>query len=168
MSVSPLREIIHCVIYDIASCFELFELWVLESCSIHDLYSLLVTNLLVHNKCILLILSNGSEFYERDVANSSFQCAISSILMRFCIMDYWICRNDGLLAFVENFVKDHFLPTMFVDYRKGVQQAISSKFYNLLHWHYLLNCQTCINIHPIIQFIWNLKIHLWVSSSSMG
>ncbi|KAK4480355.1 hypothetical protein RD792_013426 [Penstemon davidsonii] len=37
--------------------------------------------------------------------------------------------NDGLLAFVENFVKDHFLPTMFVDYRKGVQQAISSKFY---------------------------------------
>ncbi|WVZ23732.1 hypothetical protein V8G54_002276 [Vigna mungo] len=36
-------------------------------------------------------------------------------------------RNDGLLAFVENFLKDHFLPTMFVDYRKGVQQAISSK-----------------------------------------
>ncbi|XP_059644812.1 exocyst complex component SEC8 isoform X2 [Cornus florida] len=34
--------------------------------------------------------------------------------------------NDGLLAFVENFVKDHFLPTMFVDYRKSVQQAISS------------------------------------------
>ncbi|GAV58941.1 Sec8_exocyst domain-containing protein [Cephalotus follicularis] len=34
--------------------------------------------------------------------------------------------NDGLLAFVENFVKDHFLPTVFVDYRKGVQQAISS------------------------------------------
>ncbi|KAJ0045441.1 hypothetical protein Pint_05990 [Pistacia integerrima] len=34
--------------------------------------------------------------------------------------------NDGLLVFVENFVKDHFLPTMFVDYRKGVQQAISS------------------------------------------
>ncbi|GAB4840805.1 exocyst subunit [Ancistrocladus abbreviatus] len=34
--------------------------------------------------------------------------------------------NDGLLAFVENFVKDHFLPTMFVDYRKSIQQAISS------------------------------------------
>ncbi|KAK6929163.1 Exocyst complex component Sec8, N-terminal [Dillenia turbinata] len=34
--------------------------------------------------------------------------------------------NDGLLSFVENFVKDHLLPTMFVDYRKGVQQAISS------------------------------------------
>lgn len=34
--------------------------------------------------------------------------------------------NDGLLTFVENFVKDHFLPTMFVDYRKSVQQAISS------------------------------------------
>lgn len=34
--------------------------------------------------------------------------------------------NDGLLAFLENFVKDHFLPTMFVDYRKSVQQAISS------------------------------------------
>ncbi|KAJ0102483.1 hypothetical protein Patl1_06037 [Pistacia atlantica] len=43
--------------------------------------------------------------------------------------------NDGLLAFVENFVKDHFLPTMFVDYRKGVQQAISSKF----HKPYTLN-----------------------------
>ncbi|KAL3655950.1 exocyst subunit [Castilleja foliolosa] len=35
--------------------------------------------------------------------------------------------NDGLLAFMENFAKDHFLPTMFVDYRKTVQQAISSK-----------------------------------------
>ncbi|XP_039042022.1 exocyst complex component SEC8-like [Hibiscus syriacus] len=34
--------------------------------------------------------------------------------------------NDGLLAFVENFVKDRLLPTMFVDYRKSVQQAISS------------------------------------------
>ncbi|KAJ4965278.1 hypothetical protein NE237_017127 [Protea cynaroides] len=34
--------------------------------------------------------------------------------------------NDGLLTFVENFLKDHFLPTMFVDYRKGVQQAIAS------------------------------------------
>ncbi|CAH9130015.1 unnamed protein product [Cuscuta epithymum] len=34
--------------------------------------------------------------------------------------------NDGLLAFVENFVKDHFLPAMFVDYRKAVQQAIAS------------------------------------------
>ncbi|XP_058072108.1 exocyst complex component SEC8 [Magnolia sinica] len=34
--------------------------------------------------------------------------------------------NDGLQAFVENFLKDHFLPAMFVDYRKCVQQAISS------------------------------------------
>ncbi|KAL3651308.1 MAP kinase kinase kinase [Castilleja foliolosa] len=34
--------------------------------------------------------------------------------------------NDGLLAFMENFAKDHFLPTMFVDYRKTVQQAISN------------------------------------------
>ncbi|KAJ6795668.1 exocyst complex component SEC8 isoform X1 [Iris pallida] len=34
--------------------------------------------------------------------------------------------NDGLLSFVENFLKDHFLPAMFVDYRKCVQQAISS------------------------------------------
>ncbi|MBA0665179.1 hypothetical protein Goklo_005080 [Gossypium klotzschianum] len=40
--------------------------------------------------------------------------------------------NDGLLAFVENFVKDHLLPTMFVDYRKSVQAAISSKFRNHL------------------------------------
>lgn len=34
--------------------------------------------------------------------------------------------KDGLLAFMENFLKDHFLPAMFVDYRKCVQQAISS------------------------------------------
>lgn len=34
--------------------------------------------------------------------------------------------NDGLQAFIENFVKDHFLPAMFVDYRKCVQQAIAS------------------------------------------
>jgi hypothetical protein len=37
------------------------------------------------------------------------------------------CRNDGLLAFVNNFLKEHFLPAIFVDYRKCVQQAISSK-----------------------------------------
>ncbi|KAJ8748917.1 hypothetical protein K2173_013352 [Erythroxylum novogranatense] len=36
--------------------------------------------------------------------------------------------NDGLLAFLENFLKDHFLPTMFVDYRKSVQQAISRNY----------------------------------------
>ncbi|KAG5574754.1 hypothetical protein H5410_054888 [Solanum commersonii] len=46
---------------------------------------------------------------------------------------YNYCRNDGLLAFVENFVKDHFLPAMFVDYRKAVQQAISSKSLYMLH-----------------------------------
>ncbi|KAJ3704316.1 hypothetical protein LUZ61_008021 [Rhynchospora tenuis] len=34
--------------------------------------------------------------------------------------------NDGLLAFSENFLKDHFLPAIFVDYRKCVQQAIST------------------------------------------
>jgi exocyst complex component 4 len=34
--------------------------------------------------------------------------------------------NDGLLAFVNNFLKEHFLPAIFVDYRKCVQQAISS------------------------------------------
>ncbi|XP_042403665.1 exocyst complex component SEC8-like isoform X1 [Zingiber officinale] len=34
--------------------------------------------------------------------------------------------NDGLLAFIEKFLKDHFLPAMFVDYRKSIQQAISS------------------------------------------
>ncbi|TVU06661.1 hypothetical protein EJB05_49885 [Eragrostis curvula] len=33
--------------------------------------------------------------------------------------------NDGLLAFVNNFLKEHFLPAIFVDYRKCVQQAIS-------------------------------------------
>uniref|UniRef100_A0A0D3GYV9 Exocyst complex component Sec8 n=1 Tax=Oryza barthii TaxID=65489 RepID=A0A0D3GYV9_9ORYZ len=35
-------------------------------------------------------------------------------------------RNDGLLAFVNKFLKEHFLPAIFVDYRKCVQQAISS------------------------------------------
>ena len=50
---------------------------------------------------------------------------------------YLICRSDGLLAFVENFVKDHFLPTMFVDYRKSVQQAISSKFHDLQNFNNL-------------------------------
>ncbi|KAK3121490.1 hypothetical protein QOZ80_8BG0654430 [Eleusine coracana subsp. coracana] len=34
--------------------------------------------------------------------------------------------NDGLLAFVNNFLKEHFLPAIFVDYRKCVQHAISS------------------------------------------
>ncbi|XP_062195955.1 exocyst complex component SEC8-like isoform X3 [Phragmites australis] len=34
--------------------------------------------------------------------------------------------NDGLLAFVNNFLKEHFLPAIYVDYRKCVQQAISS------------------------------------------
>nr|GMC55844.1 exocyst complex component SEC8 [Ipomoea batatas] len=34
--------------------------------------------------------------------------------------------KDGLLTFVENFVKDRFLPALFVDYRKAVQQAIAS------------------------------------------
>ncbi|PWZ14386.1 Exocyst complex component SEC8 [Zea mays] len=37
-----------------------------------------------------------------------------------------MCRSDGLLAFVNNFLKEHFLPAIFVDYRKCVQQAISS------------------------------------------
>lgn len=50
------------------------------------------------------------------------------VALIFIFLGFLNCRNDGLLAFVENFVKDHFLPTMFVDYRKGVQQAISSKF----------------------------------------
>ncbi|GJN40170.1 hypothetical protein PR202_gb29349 [Eleusine coracana subsp. coracana] len=36
-------------------------------------------------------------------------------------------ENDGLLAFVNNFLKEHFLPAIFVDYRKCVQHAISSK-----------------------------------------
>lgn len=57
----------------------------------------------------------------------SFVCAFDSLLTWYC--GRWIYRNDGLQAFVENFLKDHFLPAMFVDYRKCVQQAISSKNY---------------------------------------
>lgn len=41
--------------------------------------------------------------------------------------------KDGLLTFVENFVKDHFLPALFVDYRKAVQRAIASKFFFFFH-----------------------------------
>ncbi|WOH02455.1 hypothetical protein DCAR_0521844 [Daucus carota subsp. sativus] len=51
-----------------------------------------------------------------------FSDKISSILPQ----KYSQLGNDGLLAFLENFVKEHFLPTLFVDYRKSVQQAISS------------------------------------------
>ncbi|RVW97663.1 Exocyst complex component SEC8 [Vitis vinifera] len=50
------------------------------------------------------------------------------------LLHHHSAMNDGLLAFVENFVKDHFLPTMFVDYRKGVQQAISSKPFIIEQW----------------------------------
>lgn len=39
-------------------------------------------------------------------------------------------------------MKDHFLPTMFVDYRKSVQQAISSKSYEL--FYFLLVIFVCI------------------------
>ncbi|KAK6136197.1 hypothetical protein DH2020_030088 [Rehmannia glutinosa] len=37
--------------------------------------------------------------------------------------------NDGLLAFTENFVKDHFLPTMFVDYRKNKTAILAGKHF---------------------------------------
>ncbi|KAL6842466.1 hypothetical protein ACP4OV_027701 [Aristida adscensionis] len=42
------------------------------------------------------------------------------------VFEYSQLGNDGLLAFVNNFLKEHFLPAIFVDYRKCVQQAISS------------------------------------------
>lgn len=63
--------------------------------------------------------------------NASFQAQIlllyNLLMLTGGAVHFVNYRNDGLLAFVENFLKDHFLPTMFVDYRKGVQQAISSK-----------------------------------------
>ena len=49
-----------------------------------------------------------------------------------------MCRSDGLLAFVNNFLKEHFLPAIFVDYRKCVQQAISSK--SLTVDQYIVKC----------------------------
>ncbi|KAJ4821497.1 Exocyst complex component Sec8-like [Rhynchospora pubera] len=44
----------------------------------------------------------------------------------FLPVKYSQIGNDALLAFSENFLKDHFLPAIFVDYRKCVQQAIST------------------------------------------
>jgi hypothetical protein len=47
-------------------------------------------------------------------------------MLVYGVVNFVNCSNDGLRAFVDNFV-NHFLPTMFVVYRKGVQQAISLK-----------------------------------------
>ncbi|PHT31352.1 Exocyst complex component SEC8 [Capsicum baccatum] len=58
--------------------------------------------------------------------------------------------NDGLLAFVENFVKDHFLPAMFVDYRKAVQQAISSKSLYRLHSLLANECFRSCNVQCLL------------------
>jgi exocyst complex component 4 len=35
--------------------------------------------------------------------------------------------NDGLQSFIENFVKDQFLPIVYVDYRTRVADALASK-----------------------------------------
>jgi hypothetical protein len=37
-------------------------------------------------------------------------------------------RNDGLQNFIENFVKNQFLPIVHVDYRTRVADALASKF----------------------------------------
>lgn len=104
-------------------------------------------------------------------------CAFDSLLTWYC--GRWIYRNDGLQAFVENFLKDHFLPAMFVDYRKCVQQAISSKNYfrilkralgyvifkrcnNTILMNYNANwlCLLCL-INSHISNIWHWSIMDW-------
>ncbi|KAL0716959.1 hypothetical protein Bca4012_066281 [Brassica carinata] len=62
--------------------------------------------------------------------------------------------NDGLLTFTENFVKDHLLPTMFVDYRKGVQQAISSAAAFRPRAHTTTYTPTVEKGRPILQEEW--------------
>lgn len=116
----------------------------------------------------------------------SFQAQIlllsNSLMLIGGGVDFVNCSNDGLLAFVENFVKDHFLPTMFVDYRKGVQQAISSKslycsdcsffllfehyawllFWSIVHLNYFFwkhpSCSMSIMCWKSIEvsFVWNV------------
>ena len=59
-----------------------------------------------------------------------------------------------MLAFVENFVKDHFLPATFVDYRKGVQKGISSKFSETFRLVSLTFCSPlCDIIHSFVFFV---------------
>jgi hypothetical protein len=38
-----------------------------------------------------------------------------------------VTRNDGLQTFIENFVKDQFLPIVRVDYRTRVADALASR-----------------------------------------
>ncbi|CAL5404367.1 unnamed protein product [Camellia sinensis] len=72
------------------------------------------------DKLASMLPQKYSQLGNTELCGSLWREADNTLLSLF-----WVW-NDGLLAFVENFVKDHFLPTMFVDYRKGVQQAISS------------------------------------------
>uniref|UniRef100_M4CAX7 Exocyst complex component Sec8 n=1 Tax=Brassica campestris TaxID=3711 RepID=M4CAX7_BRACM len=70
--------------------------------------------------------------------------------------------NDGLLTFTENFVKDHLLPTMFVDYRKGVQQAISSAAAFRPRAHTSTYTPTVEKGRPILQEEWMDTSHSMV------
>ncbi|PWA44587.1 NBS-LRR protein [Artemisia annua] len=75
------------------------------------------TNEVVHNTTMLRL----------KASQACSLCAINlcSVFSSAFIRNYSLCyRNDVSLEFVENFVKDHFLPATFMDYRKGVQKAI--------------------------------------------
>ncbi|KAA3464668.1 exocyst complex component SEC8 [Gossypium australe] len=61
--------------------------------------------------------------------------------------------NDGLLAFVENFVKDHLLPTMFVDYRKSVQLHFGHGQIPMFHI-----------IHPLRKVDLSCRVHGWAQA----
>lgn len=58
-------------------------------------------------------------------------------------------RNDGLQTFIENFVKDQFLPIVRVDYRTRVADALASEPLNAFlsdwSWHFFGMRLSCIS-----------------------
>lgn len=74
-----------------------------------------------------IVYMHISMFLSNFVFTFSYLNMLLENILMMIVIGRRDCRNDGLLAFVEKFLKDHFLPAMFVDYRKCVQQVISSK-----------------------------------------
>lgn len=86
---------------------------------------------------LLLDVSEKAFSFSVDYA---FLVTLFKVNMEFCARCYlrWeeclieTCRfanrNDGLQNFIENFVKNQFLPIVHVDYRTRVADALASKF----------------------------------------
>lgn len=71
-------------------------------------------------------------------------------------------RNDGLQSFIENFVKDQFLPIVYVDYRTRVADALASKISR--HPLYKLE-RDFMTIHQFCKdYLKHRKLHVQVSS----